>query len=263
MLRRCWKTTALFGIALVVSLVGLTGLPTRAHGALTIRADGVTWTVSNSNQSSYSVYLAAVLRLSYPQPLPAGTATGTPTHTPTLTPSTTEAATSTPTVTPTNTPAETPSPTETPTATPTPTQTPTTTATATNTPTATPTATWTPTPTETAAPPDVKVAAWCSQFNAPGNDNDNLNEEYVCFENRGGSAADMTDWYVKDEYGHTYTFPAFTLPAEAHVQVHTGSGSDTDTDLYWGRTRAVWNNGGDTVFLYDDAGELVDEYSYP
>jgi hypothetical protein len=100
-------------------------------------------------------------------------------------------------------------------------------------------------------------------YDAAGNDGDNLNDEYVVFENTGGAAADMTDWTVSDEAGKTYTFGSFTLDAGAQVTLHSGTGTDTSTDLYWGYTNtAVWNNGGDTVFVYDDAGSLVLEYPY-
>jgi hypothetical protein len=131
-------------------------------------------------------------------------------------------------------------------------------------PTATPkpTPTLKPTPTQTAGPANVRVASWCSQFDAPGNDHDNLNQEYVCLENRGGSPAGMTGWRVRDEYGWTYTFPTFTLPAGVHVKLRTGCGTNTATDLYWSRTGAVWNNAGDTVYLYNAAGQLVYRYSY-
>jgi len=46
------------------------------------------------------------------------------------------------------------------------------------------------------------------------------------------------------------------------VTLHTGSGTDTATDLYWGSGSPVWNNGGDTVFVTTDDGELVVEESY-
>jgi hypothetical protein len=172
------------------------------------------------------------------------------------------------TFTPTYAPTE--SPTLTPTATPTPLRqtwlplllkscclTP-----PTATPTGTVTATAAPTMTATAMPADVRVAPGCSQWDAPGNDNDNLNEEYVCLENRGASAADMTGWHIRDAANYTYTFPAFTLAAGAPVRLHSGSGTDTATELYWGRGQAVWNNGGDTVYLYDAGWALVDQYTY-
>ncbi|EJN58925.1 DUF4350 domain-containing protein [Halogranum rubrum] len=97
---------------------------------------------------------------------------------------------------------------------------------------------------------------------AAGNDNSNLNDEYVVFENQGTAAADVTGWEVQDEVGKTYTFGSFTLDAGATVTLHTGSGTDTDTDLYWGKGGAVWNNGGDTVYLYDASGTLVTSTSY-
>ena len=120
----------------------------------------------------------------------------------------------------------------------------------------------TPTPTQTRSPAAIRVAAWCSQFNAPGNDHQNLNEEYVCFDNQGSAAADMTGWHVKDANVHTYTFPTFSLASGAWVKLRTGCGSNTATDLYWCRSQAVWNNDGDTVYLYNAAWALVDQYRY-
>ena len=253
MLHWCWRTTIALGIGLVALLVAFSGLPSRAEDFMLVTVEAGAWNASDSPENAYSVCLPAVLRLYCCPPLASATATSTPieTHALTCTPTTAQTVTSTPTATApatqTNTPTLTPSRTFTSTATITPTQTP------------------TPSPTETATVsglPDVKVAAGCSQFDAPGNDNQNLNEEYVCFENQGGSPAAMTGWHVKDEYGHTYTFPEFTLPAGAHALLHSGSGIDSLTDLYWGRSVAVWNNGGDTVFLYNEAWDLVDEHSY-
>ncbi len=46
------------------------------------------------------------------------------------------------------------------------------------------------------------------------------------------------------------------------MRLRSGAGTDTASDLYWGRGQAVWNNGGDTVYLYDAAWGLVDEHTY-
>ncbi len=99
---------------------------------------------------------------------------------------------------------------------------------------------------------------------ASGNDYNNLDDEYVVFENTGTGSIDLTGWTVEDEASHTYSFPGgFTLNAGAQVTLHTGTGSDTSTDLYWGKTgSAVWNNGGDTVYIYDDSGALSTSKSY-
>ena len=137
------------------------------------------------------------------------------------------------------------------------------------TPTAPPPA---PTATPTEPPPPtqppagqarVVVSAGCSQFNAPGNDNQNKEGEWVCFANVGDGAADMSGWTLRDEYGWTYVFPGFVLPPGGTVRVVTGCGANTADTLFWckGGT-AVWNNDGDTVYLYDAGGNLVTTYGY-
>jgi len=70
---------------------------------------------------------------------------------------------------------------------------------------------------------------------AAGDEYDNLNDEYVVFENTGDAALDLSGWTVSDEADHTYTFPeGVTLDAGAQVTLRTGSGTDDETDLYWG-----------------------------
>lgn len=120
-------------------------------------------------------------------------------------------------------------------------------------------------PVATVAPEEVSllVAPDCSQFDAPGNDNDIKSQERVCFINGGAQPVEMKGWTVRDEYGWTYTFPPFTLEPGGEVRLHTGCGQNTATDIYWCKERyAVWNNDGDTVFLFDGSGNLVNEYPY-
>ena len=103
------------------------------------------------------------------------------------------------------------------------------------------------------------------EHDAPGIDHENLNGEWVDIENTGSIGQAMTSWILKDESAsHRYTFPTgFTLDAGSSVRVFTGCGSDTATSLYWCSDRgAVWNNSGDTGFLLDASGNLVDSSSY-
>ncbi|MFB6235788.1 MAG: lamin tail domain-containing protein [Halopenitus sp.] len=136
------------------------------------------------------------------------------------------------------------------------------TATATTTATATATATPTETATEGGADPSALAVAEIHE-NTAGTESENLDDEYVVFENTGDAALDLGGWTVADETGKTYTFlEGFTLDAGATVTLHTGSGTDTDSDLYWGRDSPVWNNDGDTVIVTTDTGEEVLRVSY-
>ena len=98
---------------------------------------------------------------------------------------------------------------------------------------------------------------------AEGNDHENRNDEYVVFENTGDTSLDLSGWTVSDDAGQTYSFPdGFTLPAGEQVTLYTGSGTNTDTELYWGSDRAIWNNGGDTITVRDDTGDVLLEEAY-
>lgn len=105
-------------------------------------------------------------------------------------------------------------------------------------------------------------------WNAKGNDCENLNDEYVIFENRCHFSCNLTGWSVRDRSSrHIYKFPAFILSPGAQVVLHTGCGRDTSDTLYWCNTgdtcNAVWSNEGDTLFLRDANGGLILSYSYP
>lgn len=97
---------------------------------------------------------------------------------------------------------------------------------------------------------------------AAGNDNENLDDEYLTFENTGESELDLGGWVLADAAGHRYTFPSVTLAPGERVTVYTGSGTDGDGELYWGADGAIWNNGGDTVLVTTDEGTVVVEEEY-
>ncbi|WP_144901115.1 lamin tail domain-containing protein [Halobellus captivus] len=98
---------------------------------------------------------------------------------------------------------------------------------------------------------------------AEGNDNENLNDEYVVFRNVGADELDLSGWTVVDAADHTYTFPeGTTLAPDAELTLRTGSGTDTGSTLYWGAERAIWNNDGDVVIVGDASGATVLRRSY-
>jgi competence protein ComEC len=120
-------------------------------------------------------------------------------------------------------------------------------------------------PTETESPESAsgRLSLVRVHADADGNDHENLDNEFVVFENAGDATLDLTGWTVADEADHTYAFPdGFTLGPGERVTLYTGSGTDTDSSLYWGSERAVWNNGGDTVIVEDADGTVVLEETY-
>ncbi|HZD22236.1 MAG TPA: lamin tail domain-containing protein [Acidimicrobiia bacterium] len=111
--------------------------------------------------------------------------------------------------------------------------------------------------------PDVEITY--VEYNAEGDDNFNLNGEWVEITNPDDVAVDLTGWVLKDETAsHRYSFPSgFGLQPASRVRVFTGCGEDSATALYWCNTgSAVWNNNGDTAFLLDQSGNIVHTYAY-
>jgi micrococcal nuclease len=112
---------------------------------------------------------------------------------------------------------------------------------------------------------DADLSVIAVEYDAPGNDNENLNEEWIRIFNGGDNVVDMSGWSIKDESAsNRYEFPAlFALAAGEAVTIYSGCGDDFGAFLYWcaGRS-AVWNNDGDTVFLLDPNGNNHDTRNY-
>jgi competence protein ComEC len=88
-----------------------------------------------------------------------------------------------------------------------------------------------------------------------------LQDEWVRITNEGRDPVVLTGWTITDDGSrHTFTFPEYTLPAGGSVTVYTdASGTNTTEAFYWTED-AVWNNDGDTAYLTDAGGALVDEW---
>ena len=100
--------------------------------------------------------------------------------------------------------------------------------------------------------------------NAPGQDNLNPNGEWIDIANSSDTAADLTDWSIRDESTrHRFFFPnGFVLAGNGQVRVFSGCGDDDATSLYWCDGDPVWNNSGDTAFLVDQHGRFADTLGY-
>ncbi len=101
---------------------------------------------------------------------------------------------------------------------------------------------------------------------APGNDNENKNGEWIEIKNSCSQAISMKNWLLKDSSAsNKYEFGDFTLEGFKGVIIYSGCGSDTQEKLYWQCPEgqyAIWNNNGDHAFLYDSSGNLISEYQY-
>lgn len=99
-----------------------------------------------------------------------------------------------------------------------------------------------------------------SHPDAAGNDNDNLNDEWIQF--RAVVSGTLAGYAIEDATGHHYDFPDRVFTSGQVFKLHTGSGSNTQTDLYWGNGSAIWNNDGDTVKVLDSEGHVLLSESY-
>lgn len=100
-------------------------------------------------------------------------------------------------------------------------------------------------------------------------DEDDLNDEYVIFQNHCDRPCDLSGWTVKDgmEKRVPYVFPGYVMDASGTAILHSGPGTDSQEDFYWDSQQkpnpAIWNNlGGDTLYLRDANGIICVEYSY-
>jgi hypothetical protein len=96
-----------------------------------------------------------------------------------------------------------------------------------------------------------------------------LNAEYVVLQNSGFYRVSLAGWKLCDLANHTYVFPdvlanggRWYLNPNDLVFVHTGSGVDcyqnNEYHLFWNRRWWVWNNKGDTAYLFDQDANLID-----
>ena len=101
---------------------------------------------------------------------------------------------------------------------------------------------------------------------APGDDRENPNGEFVILENVGDTAVQMERWGLRDESTrHRYTFPSVLVEPGERVQIRTGCGNDDlgsdPIELFWCDPEPpVWNNGGDLALLLDPNGAIVSDF---
>jgi len=100
------------------------------------------------------------------------------------------------------------------------------------------------------------------QFDAPGDDRQNLNGEWIQLTNRGQDTVLIAGWTLSDkDQGILYTFPAIFLVPHESVTIFSGTGTLNNTALFMGKTDPVWGNNGDMATLKDGKGTIIDQRS--
>lgn len=110
----------------------------------------------------------------------------------------------------------------------------------------------------------VTIRVLAIQADPDGRDDENLNGEFVIFENKSASDADLSGFVLRDgSSSNRYTIPdGFTVPGNGRFVVFVGCGDDTDVELYWCSDSPIWSNDGDDVILTDPTGNVVVHETY-
>ena len=120
-------------------------------------------------------------------------------------------------------------------------------------------------------------------WDAPGDDAVNVNGEYVKITNKGSSAVDLANWWVRDsatrqsatkeQTRRGFIFPAgASVGAGESIYVHPGKApaSPKAGNYYWGLSAPIFENVttaptymGDGGYLFDPQGDLRNWEQYP
>lgn len=96
-----------------------------------------------------------------------------------------------------------------------------------------------------------------TNINPPGDDRENLDQEWVEITNGSAEAIDLAGWSVRDDTtSNRFTLDGILGPG-ATLRIRTGRGSSTAGDLYLNESFPVWSNGGDTVIVQDPNGVVA------
>ncbi len=106
------------------------------------------------------------------------------------------------------------------------------------------------------------VVISATRFNAPGDDRQYVNGEWVQLTNRGNDTVLLAGWTLSDNSRiPLYTFPAMLLVPGETITIFSGTGTLNNTALFMGKTEPVWGNSGDIVILKDGSGKIIDQRS--
>jgi len=99
--------------------------------------------------------------------------------------------------------------------------------------------------------------------NAPGDDRENVNGEYLRVVNLSDQPVDLSGYRLTDISGQSFALPAVLLPAGNTVKIESGLGqdqvmADSQIVVHLGSQGPIWNNKRDQATIYDRQGKVVD-----
>jgi endonuclease YncB( thermonuclease family) len=112
--------------------------------------------------------------------------------------------------------------------------------------------------------PDAALRLWVN-WDADGNDDADVDGEWVVVRNDGPAAVAIGGWTLRDSALRSFTFPAgATIGPHATITLHVGSGTPGDAVFFWGQSKPVFENAtadgdgamGDGGYLFDPRGNL-------
>ena len=121
-----------------------------------------------------------------------------------------------------------------------------------------------PTPTQTQTSPAPPVSTGLVEirdifFNGAGTSEP---DEYVLIENDESFPIQLQNWTLRDEANHIFTFPSFVIQPNQQCRIYTNENHPEWCGFNYGSGTAIWNNSGDTAYLRNSNGTLIDDYSY-
>ena len=87
-------------------------------------------------------------------------------------------------------------------------------------------------------------------------------DEYVLIENDDSFPIQLNNWTLRDEANHIFTFPSFVIQPNQQCRIYTNEYHADSCGFNYGSGIAIWNNSGDTAYLRNSNGTLIDDFGY-
>lgn len=100
------------------------------------------------------------------------------------------------------------------------------------------------------------------QYNAPGNDLDNPNGEWIRIKNVGTETQDYRGWQVLVRGYQLTSVASRPLDPGETITIKIGSGTNSGHYMYWGKSHGIMRNSGDSVKLLSPHRETIACHSW-